>query len=100
MPGMKCVSGQWLVQLYEYLVDISQIIGHGFRHAGIYNALGLLDEDDLPDYTTDETDMDEVMESVSSKLLVSDVYMDLQTEEETEPEDTGIDDVVITSDSD
>ena len=102
-PRMKYVSGQWLVQLYEYLEDNPQIIVHGFRHAGIYDALGLLDEDDLPDYTTtDESDMDEVMESASSKLLVSDVYTDSQTEEETVAEDTGIDDVnvVIISDSD
>ena len=71
-PHIKCVSGQWLVQLYEYLGDNPQIIVHGFRHAGIYDALGLLDEDDLSDYTTtDESDMDEVMESASSKLLES-----------------------------
>ena len=88
------------MQLYEYLEDNPQIIVHGFRHAGIYSALGLLDEDDLSDYTTDKSDMDEVMEGASSKLLVSDVYTDSQTEEETEPEDTGIDDVVIISDSD
>ena len=87
---VKCLSGQWLVQQYEHLEDNPQIIVHGFRHAGIYNALGLLDEDDLPNYTTtDESD----------KLLVSDVYTDSQTEEETEPEDTGIDDVVIILDS-
>ena len=83
---------------------------HGFRHAGVYNALGLLDEDDLPDYaTTDESDlsdytsdeldidMDEVMGSSSSKLSVSDVYTDPQT---GESEDTRIDDVVIIADSD
>ena len=100
-PRMKCVSGQWLVQLYEYLEDNPQIIVHGFRHAGIYNALGLLDEDDLPDYTTtDESDMDEAMTSAPSKLSASDVYTDSQTEEETELEHTGIDDVVIISDSD
>ena len=44
--------------------------------------------------------MDEVMKSGSYKLLVSDVYTDSQTGEETEPEDTGIDDIVIISDSD
>ena len=100
-PQIKCVSGQWLVQPYEYLEDNTQIIVHGFRHAGIYDVLGLLDEDDLTDYTTtDESDMDEVMKSASSKLLVSDAYTDSQTEEETVAEDTGIDDVVIISDSD
>ena len=35
MPRMKCVSGQWLVQLYEYLEDNPHITVHGFRHAGI-----------------------------------------------------------------
>ena len=96
MTRMKCMSGQWLVQLYEYLEDNPQIIVHGFKHSGIYDALGLLDEDDLPDYaTTDESDMDEAMASAPSKLLVSDVYTDSQSEEETEP-----DDVVIIFDSD
>ena len=105
-PRMKCVSGQWLVQLYEYLEDNPHIIVHGFRHAGIYDALGLLDENDLPDYATDEsdfsdyaTDEDEITESASSKLLVSDVYSDSQ-EEESEFEGTKIDDVVIITDSD
>ena len=52
-PRMKCVSGQWLVQLYIlYLEDNPQIVVHDVRHAGIYDALRLLDEDDLPDYTT------------------------------------------------
>ena len=78
---MKFVSGQWLLQLYENLQDNPQIIVHGFRHAEICDALGLPDEDDFPDYTTtDKPDMDEVMESASSKLLVSDVYTDSQTE--------------------
>ena len=36
------------VQLHKYLEDNPQIIAHGFQHGGIYNALGLLDEDDLP----------------------------------------------------
>ena len=95
-PQMKCVSSQWFVQLYEYLEDNPQIIVHVFRHA--YDSLGLLDEDDLSDYTTtDKSDMDVVMESASSKLLVSDVYVDSQTER---AEDTRIDDVAIISDSD
>ena len=78
---MKCVSGQWLVQLCEYLEYNPRITVHVFRHAAIYYALGLLDENDFPDYATDEsdfsdyiTDEDEVTESASSKLLVSDVY--------------------------
>ena len=79
---------------------------HGFRHAGIYDALGLLDETDLPDYAIDEsdssdyaTDEDEFTESASSKLLVSDVYSDSQ-EEESEYEGTRNDGVVIITDSD
>ena len=43
MPRMKCVSGQWIVNLYEYLEDNLHTIVHGFRHSGIYDALGLLD---------------------------------------------------------
>ena len=49
-PWMKCVSGQWLEQLYEYLEDNPHI------YAGIFNALGLLDENDLPDYATNKSD--------------------------------------------
>ena len=91
-PRMKCVSGQWLVQLYEYLED----------NPGIYDALGLLDENDLPDeydFSDYATDKDEITESASSKLLVSDVYSDSQ-EEESEFEGTKINDVVIITDSD
>jgi len=47
---MKCVSGKWIIQLYEHLEDSPQIVVHGFRHAGIYDALRLIDEDDdLPE---------------------------------------------------
>ena len=76
---------------------------HGFRHTGIYDASGLLDENDLPDYAIDESDSldyeDKVTESASSKLLVSDIYSDLQ-EEESEYEGTRNDDAVIITDSD
>ena len=34
--------------------------------------------------------MDKVMDSASSKFLLSNVYTDSQTEEETETKDTGI----------
>jgi len=36
-PWIKCVSGQWLVQ---YLEGNPHTIVNGFRHAGIYDALG------------------------------------------------------------
>ena len=44
--------------------------------------------------------MDEATTSAPSKLSVSDIYTDSQTEKETELEHTEIDDVVIISDSD
>ena len=47
-PRINCVSRQWLVQLYEFLEDNPHIIVHSYRHAGIYDALGSLDENDLP----------------------------------------------------
>ena len=44
----------------EYLQDNTQIIVHGFRHAGVFDALGILDDDELPDYMNDEdSDLDE-----------------------------------------
>ena len=87
---MKFVGGKWIVQLYEHLTDKPHIIVHGFRHAGVYSALGLLDDDDdIPDYTTaGDSDIDDEIEelmepSASSKYLsVATIYLD--TEEETE----------------
>ena len=49
-PRMNCVSRQWLEQLYEFLEDNTHIIVHSYRHAGIYDALGSLDENDLLNY--------------------------------------------------
>lgn len=89
---MKSVGGKWMVQLYDHLTDNPHIIVHGFRHAGVYIALGLLDDDDdIPDYTTtDDSDVDEKIEELmepssgaaSKHLSVATVYSD--TEEETE----------------
>ena len=85
---MKCIGGQWIVEAFEHLENNPQIIVHGFRHAGIFDALGIIDQDELPDYESDDDsdfdedeDMDEnedmVMEMtcrVSGSLKVSDVY--------------------------
>ena len=61
--------------------DNSQIIVHGFRHAGVFNALGILDDDESPDYMNDEdSDLDEdsvdedILDTVGSSLTVSAVY--------------------------
>ena len=57
---MKCVGGKWIVDMFKYLEDNPQIIVHGFRHAGVFGALGILDDDDLPEYKSDEdSDLDE-----------------------------------------
>ena len=92
MARMKSVGGKWIVQLYEYLENNPHIIVHGFRHAGFFSALGLLDNDDsTPDYsTTDDSDIDDEIEELmepsdgaaSKHLSVATVYSD--TEEETE----------------
>ena len=42
---MKCLGAQWMVALYEHLTDNPHIIVNGFRHAGIFTALGLLNDD-------------------------------------------------------
>ena len=91
---MKCVGGQWIVQVFEHLQDNPQIIVHGFRHTGIFDALGILDEDELPSYNSEEdsdigenntdvieennTDDDviQAMGSARSSLAVSTVYTD------------------------
>ena len=65
---------------------------NGFRHAGIYSALGLLDEDELPDYNEisvesdydDESDVvadndsssSEADERSSPHFLVEDIFTD------------------------
>ena len=59
---MKYLGARWIEQAVEYLADNPHNIVSGFRHAGIYAALGLLDNDDdeLPDYddTSAESDYD------------------------------------------
>ncbi|XP_065917245.1 uncharacterized protein [Dysidea avara] len=93
---MKCMSVGWIVQLYEHLEDNPQIKVHGFRHAGIYDALRLIDEDDdLPEYPTSDdddddddkldTDIDTLVGNEKCHLSVSDVYSDSQSEEEVVP---------------
>ena len=53
---------RWIEQAVGYLANNPHIIVSGFWHAGIYAALGLLDNDDdkLPDYdeTSAESDYD------------------------------------------
>ena len=90
---MKSVGGKWIVQLYEHLTDKPHIIVDGFRHAEVYSALRLLNDndDDILDYTTtDDSDIDDKIEELmepssgaaSKHLSVATIYSD--TEEETE----------------
>ena len=59
---MKCLGARWIEQAIEYLADNPHFIVSGFRHAGIYAALEILDNDvdELPDYdnTSAESDCD------------------------------------------
>ena len=107
---MKCVSGNWLVQLYEHLEANPQIVVHGFRHAGIFSALSLIDEDDdLPEYPTSDDDDDENEESDTDidfdmpeekrrVLSVSDVFSS-DSEEDTVGDLTSDSLIVIDSDT-
>ena len=104
---MKSVGAKWIVQLYEYLADKPHIIVNGFKHAGIYSALGLLDDDDIPDYlTTDDSDTDdgedEIEELVelsgSNYLSVAAVYSD--TAEETDMNEIDQEVIIISSSED
>jgi len=56
------VGGKWIVEMFEHLTDNPQIIVDGFRHAGVFDALGILDDDDdddvLPDYNNNDQDSD------------------------------------------
>ena len=91
---MKYLGGQWIVQVFEHLQDSPQIIVHGFRHAGIFDALGILDEDELPSCSSEEDfdigenntddieenktndDVIQAMGSARSSLAMSTVYTD------------------------
>ena len=42
---MECLDAQWMKEVVEHLADNPHIIINGFRHAGIYTALGLIDDD-------------------------------------------------------
>ena len=105
---MKSVGGKWIVQLYEYLENNPHIIVHGFRHAGFFSALGLLDNDDSTrDYsTTDDSDIDDEIEELmepsdsaaSKHLSVATVYSD--TEEETERIEIDQELIIISSSED
>ena len=105
---MKSVGGKWIVQLYEYLENNPHMIVHGFRHAGFFSALGLLDNDDsTPDYsTTDDSDIDDEIEELmepsdgaaSKHLSVATVYSG--TEEETERIEIDQELIIISSSED
>ena len=91
--------------MFEHLEDNPQIIVHGFRHAGIFDALGIVDEDELPIYSseedsdieeddTDENDDDEdiiqAMGDMRGSLTVSTVYTDSDS-------DPSVDSIILSS---
>ena len=51
---MKCIGSQWIEQAFEHLENNPHIIVHGFWHAGIFDALGIVDQDELPDYVSED----------------------------------------------
>ena len=81
---MKCVGGQWFLILYEHREANPQITVNGFKHAGIHQVLGVIDEE-IPSYfdeessDVDESDEDEFPSSdddvsSSTPLLAADVH--------------------------
>jgi len=86
---MKYVVGAWIVQVFEHLQANPHIIVHGFRHAGVFDALGIIDDDELPEYgddleSGDDSELDENIDdcieamsySSASCLSVATVYTD------------------------
>ena len=50
---------QWIETLYEHLTNNPHVTVNGFRHAGIFTALGLLDNDtELANYGEMSTESD------------------------------------------
>ena len=90
------------MKLYEHLEANPQITVNGFKHAGIHQALGLIDEDEeIPSYfheessDVDESDENEFSsdedESSVTPLRVADVYTtDSNSDSEGEFSNTGM----------
>lgn len=87
------------MEVIEYLQDNPHIVVNGFKHAGIHQALGILndDDDELPTYSDDSeySDEDDSLDEYSDDnsldvegppdnvrrpLSVHDVYTDTETE--------------------
>ena len=65
--------------MFEYLEDNPQIFVHGFRHVGIFNALGIINDNDLPEYTSDEDSDADKVEEESNKDTTSDEDINAST---------------------
>ena len=54
MGAIKHINAQWLVKMWEYMIDNLQFIANGFVRSGICRALhGLTSDDDLDDLASD-----------------------------------------------
>ena len=100
------MGGKWIVEMFEYLQDNSQIIVHGFRHARVFDTLGILDDDELPDYMNDEdsdivlmkTVMKTFLDTVGSSLTESAVYT--ASESDSDDGDTSAGPILISDSED
>ena len=81
------------MEVMEYLQDNPHIVVNGFKHAGIHQALGILNDDyeELPTYKddydySDDDSFDEYSDeegpanNVRTPLSVHDVFTDTETE--------------------
>ena len=84
--------------MFEHLQDSPQIIVQGFRHSEIFDTLSILDEDELPTYSSEDSDIEEddtnenndedvvqAMSDVKSSLTVSSVYTDSDSDASVDP---------------
>ena len=71
MGAMKHISAQWLVKMWEYIIDNPQFIVNGFVRSGICRALDGLTSDDELDDLLEEMDpaSDTIITSSSSDEL-------------------------------
>ena len=85
---IKCVGAQWMMALYEHLTNNPHVVVHGFRHAGIFTALGLLDDTELTDYgemsanSDYELSDDQQSQGECSSNLISDLEEDSSHEDQ------------------
>ena len=60
---MKAITGQWLVEMYDYISKNPEFIVNAFLYSGISKALDGISDDDLPQLDTNDNDNETTRDS-------------------------------------